>query len=368
MGTRPEGIKLAPLAMELRNSEHFEVKVISTGQHRAMLQQVLSFFGVKPDYELDLMVPNQTLSELSSRLLASLDKVLSDISPDIVAVQGDTTTAFCGALAAFYRKIHIAHIEAGLRTSDKFSPFPEEINRRLIAPIADFHFCPTEEAIRNLELEGFSKNLHLTGNTGIDALFHGIKILSSPKHLANQKFDELFSFLKPGQRMILLTAHRRENFGDRMIQIADAILELVEKFPDICIAYPMHLNPNVMEPMKQRLSSCPRIHLMPPLNYPELLLAIQKSYLILTDSGGIQEEAPSLGKPVLVLRETTERMEGITAGTALLVGACREVIVAQASRLLQEPQIYQAMAQALNPYGDGKAVPRIVSTLKDHLL
>lgn len=350
-GTRPEAIKMAPLVRAFASlTDRFDVRVCLTGQHRQMLDQVMDFFDLKADYDLNLMLPNQTLFDITANALKGLEPVLEDFQPDGVFVQGDTTTAFAGALAAFYKKVKVLHLEAGLRSGQKYSPFPEEINRILAGHIADFHFAPTPQAQQNLHSEGIKENVWVVGNTVIDALLLGLDLIKSR---GEQPYQEKFSFLKPGLRTILVTGHRRESFGKPFEAICNAINTLVNEFDDVQVVYPVHLNPNVREVVFKTLAGNDRIHLIEPLDYPYLIWLMSQSYLVLTDSGGIQEEAPSLGKPVLVMREVTERIEGIQAGTALLVGTDEEKILTEARKLLTSQEAYAQMSNATNPYGDG---------------
>jgi len=363
-GTRPEAIKMAPLIKEFKNNNEFDVKVCVTAQHREMLDQVLNFFKIKPDYDLNLMKPNQSLFDITTNGLKGLEKVLDIEKPNLVFVQGDTTTAFVGALAGFYKKIKVAHIEAGLRSHNKYSPFPEEINRVLVGHIADYHFAPTERAKKNLYNEGIKKNVWVVGNTVIDALFLGLDII---KKEGKDKYYKFFEFVDFSKKIILVTSHRRESFGEPFRNICYALKELANKYDDVEIVYPVHLNPNVRKPVNQILSGHPRIHLIEPLSYPYLIWLMSKSYLILTDSGGVQEEAPSLGKPVLVMREVTERVEGIEAGTAKLVGSNKDKIIQGVKLLIENEKEYNKMAKASNPYGDGKASNRILEIIKRNL-
>jgi len=364
-GTRPEAIKLAPLIKEfLKQSEYFSVKVCITAQHREMLDQVLNFFDIKVDFDLNLMRPNQSLFDITALSLRKLEKVLDFTKPDLIFVQGDTTTAFVGALAGFYKKIKVGHVEAGLRSFNKFSPYPEEMNRILITQLSDYHFAPTKKAADNLLKENKTK-VWVTGNTVIDALFLGLKII---KELGEEKYYEAFNFLDFSKKIILVTSHRRENFGKPLRNICNALKELVQSFKDIEIVYPVHLNPNVQNTVFEILNGCERIYLLSPLTYSQLIWLMNKSYLILTDSGGIQEEAPSLGKPVLVMRRETERPEGLEAGTACLVGTSKEKILAKVSELLFDKEAYLKMAKATNPYGDGKASQRIVEIIKKEMI
>lgn len=361
-GTRPEAIKLAPLIMEFKRGNEFETLVCVTAQHRQMLDQVLSFFEIVPDYDLDIMMPNQTLFDVTANALKKLEGVLSDCNADCVFVQGDTTTAFVGALAAYYRKIKVAHIEAGLRSHDKFSPFPEEMNRTLAGHLADFHFTPTMQAVEHLQKENISKNVFNVGNTVIDALFLGLEQVRKKKTLAD------FSFLRQNNRMVLITGHRRESFGKPFEDICSAIGTLAGKYPDVDFLYPVHLNPNVQEPVRRLLANKNNVHLIEPLDYPQFIQMIERSTIVLTDSGGLQEEAPSLGKPVLVMREVTERMEGVNAGTAKLVGTNKDLIVSELSLLLDDKSAYEKMAKAVNPYGDGTSCKQIAEIIKKLLV
>jgi len=359
-GTRPEAIKMAPVVKELRaRKKAFRTLVCVTSQHRQMLDQVLSLFTITPDIDLNLMRPGQTLESLTSRALTAVTPVLKKHAPDCVLVQGDTTTAMTVALAAFYEKIPVGHVEAGLRTHDIYNPFPEEINRRMISAIATYHFAPTRTAYRHLRDEGKRSGVYLTGNTVIDAL----------RLMVRQKLPVSFS-RKSGtdRKLILVTAHRRENFGKPLENICAALRSLVREHEDIEIVYPVHLNPNVNVPVRRMLGSIDRVRLIPPVEYHELVGLMRRSYLILTDSGGIQEEAPAFGKPVLVMREETERPEGIEAGVARLVGTDTRRIIREAGILLRQPARYRAMSKAVNPYGDGKAAKRIVSILKKELM
>lgn len=364
-GTRPEAIKMAPLIKEYRkHQDTVEIKVCVTAQHREMLDQVLSFFNIEPDYDLGLMTKNQSIFDITANGLKALEPVLTDCKPDVVFVQGDTTTAFIGALAAFYNKVKIVHIEAGLRSKDKYSPFPEEINRTLVGHMADYHFAPTETASKNLSNEGIVRNVWVVGNTGIDALLLGLDIIKAKDETI---FSSFFHYMDLSKRIILVTGHRRESFGAPFENICDALKQIAHRFQDIEIIYPVHLNPNVREPVTRILKNVPNIHLIEPLEYPYLIWLMSRSYLVLTDSGGIQEEAPSLGKPVLVMREITERVEGIAAGTAKLVGTSKDKIVDEASRLLNDRVEYNTMSKAVNPYGDGKASQKITAIV-DRLL
>ncbi len=359
-GTRPEAIKLTPVIKKLRQNNCFNIKICVTAQHREMLDQVLNFFDIKPDYDLNIMKPNQSLFDITADTLKGLEGVLDEFQPDLIFVQGDTTTAFVGALAGFYKKIKIAHIEAGLRSHNKYSPFPEEMNRVLAGHLSDYHFAPTQRAKENLFKEGIKDNVYVVGNTVIDALFLGLDII---KEHGEEQYYKHFDFIDFSKRIILVTGHRRESFGKPFENICYALKEIAER-KDVEIVYPVHLNPNVREPVNRILKGINNIHLIEPLEYPYLIWLMNKSYIVLTDSGGIQEEAPSLGKPVLVMREVTERIEGIEAGTAKLVGTDKEKIVKEATKLLDNEEEYEKMAKAVNPYGDGKASERIENIIK----
>jgi UDP-N-acetylglucosamine 2-epimerase (non-hydrolysing) len=363
-GTRPEAIKLCPVVLALKSNPAFECKVCVTGQHREMLQQVLDVFGVVPDKDLALMRPNQTLGGLTSRAIAAIDEYLAEEKPDIVMVQGDTTTVLAGALAAFYHHIPVAHVEAGLRTWNMESPWPEEANRVLTTRLAKWHFCPTENNKANLLKEGIAESdIYITGNTVIDAL------LMAKENVRKKppKIDGLpEGLMQSDARMVLITGHRRENFGEGFEHICTAIRNLAERFPETHFVYPVHLNPNVREPVERILGGyCGKnVHLIEPQSYLPFVALMNRAYLILTDSGGVQEEAPSLGKPVLVMRDTTERPEAVTAGTVKLIGTNTDDIYQEASTLLLDESAYQAMATAVNPYGDGAAVERILEVLQ----
>lgn len=362
LGTRPEGIKLAPLIKKLQSEEEFDVKVCVTGQHKEMLQQVLDFFDIQPDYDLQLMRKNQDLYTLTSMALLELKGVMDIVKPDIVFVQGDTTTAFIGGLAAFYSKVKVAHLEAGLRSGDRFSPFPEEVNRKLLSVVTDLHFTPTPKAENNLKGEGYTEGIYTVGNTVIDALLLGLETI---KRSNEQEIATKFPALKEGKRTILVTSHRRESFGDPFERICESLLAIVNDNEDVNIIYPVHLNPNVQEVVYRVLDGHPRINLIDPLDYPSLIWLMSQVYIVVTDSGGIQEEAPSLGKPVVVLREVTERVEGIESGTAVLVGTDKNLIVDTVQSLLDNRNnIYEDMAKAVNPYGDGTTSDQISEILK----
>ncbi len=360
-GTRPEAIKLSPVIRQLQSSpDCFTVRVCVTGQHRSMLDQILSVFQIRPDYDLNIMQPGQDLFHITSACLDSLGPVLREEQPDWVLVQGDTTSAFAAALGAAYSKIRVGHVEAGLRTGDKSQPFPEEINRRLIAGVADLHFAPTSRAQRNLMEEGIpAETIHLTGNTGIDAILYAAKRIG-----ADRCNTDGLEELDPARKLILVTGHRRENFGVGFQGICEALRRIAAR-DDVNLVYPVHLNPNVQQPVRRVLGGLPNVFLTPPLNYIPFIQLMQRAHIILTDSGGIQEEAPSLGKPVLVLREVTERPEAIEAGTAKLVGINPERIVAEVNRLLDDPGEYRRCSEVHNPYGDGHASSRIAQILQN---
>ena len=361
-GTRPEAIKMAPVVKELEKyPERIISRICVTAQHREMLDQVLDLFEIKPDIDLDLMRDAQTLSELTARVFTALDPLLVGEKPDWVLVQGDTTTVIAASLAAFYHQVRVGHVEAGLRTFDKWQPFPEEINRKIAGSVADLHFAPTETSKKNLLNEGVNPDIiHVTGNPVIDALK---MVAAMPYDISSGELADI-----PWEKRILLvTAHRRENHGKPLENICQALLELIKRFDDIQVVYPVHLNPKVQEPVYRLLGDQDRIMLLPPLDYQPLVQLMKRSTLVLTDSGGIQEEAPVLGKPVLVLREKTERPEALQAGTVRLVGTDREKIFQEAEELLTNKGRYQQMAQAVNPYGDGKAAERITRILfEDH--
>lgn len=365
IGTRPEAIKLAPVVLEIeRKSGSFVSRVCLTAQHRKMLDQPLALFGIKADYDLNIMSPGQTLAQVTARAVKGLDEIVAKEKPDVVLVQGDTTTALCGAVVGYYHQIKVGHIEAGLRTGKKYAPFPEEINRRLVGQIADLHFAPTEYAKQALLKEGISEaNVFVTGNTVIDAL---LWVRERVRATQPELPEELSKSLE-GHRIILVTGHRRESFGEGFENICQAIRKVADAFADIAFIYPMHLNPRVREPVRRILGAHPRIHLIEPISYAPFVWLMDRAKIVLTDSGGVQEEAPSLGKPVLVMRETTERPEGISAGNALLVGVKKERIVLELTRLLQNPKQCAKMAAVNNPYGDGHAALKIVNILaKDH--
>jgi UDP-N-acetylglucosamine 2-epimerase (non-hydrolysing) len=363
-GTRPEAIKMAPVVAGLAHAEDFESGVCVTAQHRSMLDQVLTLFEIRPDYDLNVMTAGQTLGSVTTSVLNGLDAVLADFRPDRILVHGDTTTTMAASLAAFYRMVPVAHVEAGLRTWDRYAPWPEEMNRKITDAISDLYFAPTETSRRNLLNEGVAAEaIHVTGNTVIDALLQVVRqIESSP--MLQEGFARQFAYLSSNRRrLILVTGHRRENFGDGFESICQALAELSRR-DDVEIVYPVHLNPNVREPVNRLLAGLPTVHLIEPLEYLPFVYLMNRAYLIITDSGGVQEEAPSLGKPVLVMRAVTERPEAVDAGTVRLVGTDRACIVAEASRLLDDQQAYLAMSRAHNPYGDGAASSRIVEEVR----
>jgi UDP-N-acetylglucosamine 2-epimerase (non-hydrolysing) len=364
-GTRPEAIKLAPVVHELsRHPDDFIPRVCVTAQHREMLDQVLRIFSLRVHHDLNIMRKGQSLEDVTSRVLTGMKGVLASERPDIVLVQGDTTTAFAASLASFYAHVPVGHVEAGLRTWNKFSPFPEEINRVLATHIADLHFPPTAQARKNLIREGVDpKRIVITGNTVIDALYHVRASIRASYPL----FEKEFPNVDFSRRMILVTGHRRENFGPGFQAICQGIREIAETERDVEIIYPVHLNPNVQTPVRAILAGLSNVHLIPPLEYRPFVFLMDRSYLILTDSGGVQEEAPSLGKPVLVMRHHTERPEAVKAGTVTLVGTDRSKIVREVRRLLHDARVYRNMSRAHNPYGDGKASPRIVAAIKRYL-
>ncbi len=361
-GTRPEAIKMAPVVEALRATPGVETIVAVTAQHRQMLDQVLDLFEIVPDHDLDVMQPGQTLADVTARILQGMTQVIARSRPDVVLVHGDTNTTLSTALAAFYNRTPVGHVEAGLRTGNMYAPWPEEANRRLTAPLATYHFAPTERSGLNLRNEGIpADGIHVTGNTVIDALLSVVgKIGSNPeleRDLASQ-----FPFLDGNKRLILVTGHRRENFGDGFEQICRALASIADR-DDVQVVYPVHLNPSVQEPVRRILGGHPRVHLIEPQDYLPFVFLMSRAYMIITDSGGIQEEAPSLGKPVLVMRDTTERPEAVDAGTVILVGTDSDRIVREACRLLDDASAYDSMARAHNPYGDGRAALRIAQAL-----
>lgn len=355
-GTRPEAIKLAPLIDVLRRDPSFSVKVCVTGQHREMLAQVLQFFDIVPDSDLEVMTPGQELAGIAAATLAKLPDVLRDMKPDLVVVQGDTTSAFAAGLAAFYARIDVAHVEAGLRSGDPAAPWPEEVNRRLLSVVARFHFAPTEEARENLLREGIDPaRVYVTGNTVIDALQATVARIAG---------DDALPYLDPARRLILVTGHRRESFGEGLESICSALAAIAREHDDVEIVYPVHLNPQVQEPVQRILGGHPRVHLIDPVDYRTFVYLMTRSHFILTDSGGVQEEAPTLGKPVLVMRDTTERPEAVQAGNALLVGTQRDTIVAAANRLLRDAAHHASMSRPSTVFGDGHAAERIAEILR----
>ncbi len=359
LGTRPEATKLAPVIHALQVNPKFTCKVCITGQHRQQLDPFLKLFEIKSDWDLDVMLPNQSLFQLTSKLLLGLEKVIDECQPDLILVQGDTTTVLAGSLAGFYKKIPVGHVEAGLRSENKYSPFPEEINRRLADHLSDLWFAPTDKAHAALLREGIQdEKIFVTGNTGIDALHWVLKKLPvQPDPSWN------LPNWNPNNRLILVTGHRRESFGKGFAHICEGLSMIVKQHKNVELVYPVHLNPNVREPVHQQLGNQDRIHLIEPLEYTPFVYLMNQAELILTDSGGVQEEAPSLGKPVLVMRDVTERMEGVEAGVSTLVGTGAERIFAETSRLLTDDLAYQQMAKGVNPYGDGQAAKRIVDIL-----
>jgi UDP-N-acetylglucosamine 2-epimerase (non-hydrolysing) len=361
-GTRPDALKMAPVVTDLRRfPEAVRLRVIVTGQHREMLEQVLSLFEIRPDHDLQVMLERQSLAQIASRVLERLDPILADERPDVVLVQGDTSTTCLASLAAFYHKIPVGHVEAGLRTDNRYDPFPEEINRRLTGVLADFHFAPTEQAAANLAREGVpGDRIYQVGNTVIDAL---LTVAERPYRFEETAVAEAVA--APGP-LILVTAHRRENWGEPMHRIARAVRRLVGEFPEARVVFQLHKNPIVRDAVRAELTGTERVTLVEPQEYLPWVNLMKRCALILTDSGGIQEEAPALGKPVLVMRETTERPEGVAAGTARLIGTEEKAIVDAAARLLTDPSAYQSMSQAANPYGDGRAAERIRQVLFRH--
>ena len=359
-GTRPEAIKMAPVVKALQAERSFDARVCVTAQHREMLDQVLKFFNIIPDYDLNLMKANQTLNELSTRILQYIDPVLDDFTPDLVLVHGDTTTSSITALAAFHKNIKVGHVEAGLRTYDTSAPFPEELNRQLTGRIAAYHFAPTQQSADNLSNENVSaSSIFITGNTVIDALFWGVQHINTERE--GIKFIQ--NFIDSSKKLVLVTGHRRENFGEKFQSFCAALKEL-SKRDDVQLIYPVHLNPNVQQVVYQTLGDTPNILLLDPLDYEVFIWLLNQSYIIITDSGGVQEEAPSLGKPVLVTREVTERQEAVDQGTVLLVGTEKEKIVSECIQLLTDKEKYAKMSAKSNPYGDGTAAQKIVKAIK----
>ena len=365
-GTRPEAIKMAPLAIALKAlNEEFETKVCVTGQHREMLDQVLSLFELKPDFDLNLMKPGQTLADITSGVLTGLNEVFDTWLPDVILVHGDTATTFAASLAAYYHKVQVGHVEAGLRTGDIYSPWPEEANRQLTSVLTQYHFAPTQNSYDNLIKENIdATNIVITGNTVIDALLTVKEKVETDQEM-QARFAQQFDFLDASKKLILVTGHRRENFGQGFEDICLALANIAQKNPDVQIVYPVHLNPNVQKPVNELLSGIDNIKLIEPQDYLPFVYLMNKSYLILTDSGGIQEEAPSLGKPVLVMRDTTERPEAVSAGTVKLVGTNPVVIEDSVMELLENQDLYKKMTEAHNPYGDGTACQQIINFLKN---
>ncbi|WP_323844030.1 non-hydrolyzing UDP-N-acetylglucosamine 2-epimerase [Microbulbifer magnicolonia] len=360
-GTRPEAIKMAPLVKAFAKNKEAECKVCVTAQHRSMLDQVLELFDITPDWDLDIMQPGQDLTDITSRILLGMRPVLKEWRPDIVLVHGDTTTTLAVSLASYYEKIPVGHVEAGLRTGDIYSPWPEEMNRKITGSIAAYHFAPTSRAQHNLISEGvYSSTVHVTGNTVIDALHDVLSIIRQNSSLEHEILAQL-PFLKEDRKIVLVTGHRRENFGEGFDNICTAIRKVAISHPEVLVVYPVHLNPNVREPVNRILSDVENVLLIEPLEYLPFVYMMSRSYLILTDSGGVQEEAPSLGKPVLVMRDTTERPEAVEAGTVKLVGTNSNVILNEVVKLLTDEMYYISMSEAHNPYGDGKACERIVA-------
>lgn len=367
-GTRPEAIKMAPLVKAFEKEKNIISKVCVTAQHREMLDQVLDMFDIKPDYDLNIMKAGQDLFDVTTNVLLGLKDVLNDFNPDVVLVHGDTTTTSASSLAAFYNKIKVGHVEAGLRTGDIYSPWPEEANRQITGVLANYHFAPTTTSENNLLKENKNPNdIIVTGNTVIDALFLALDKIEKNTNLKSKIVDSINSQykLQDNKKIILVTGHRRENFGQGFVNICEALKTLALNNPEIDIVYPVHLNPNVQKPVNEILSNTPNVYLIEPLQYEQFIYMMNKSYFIITDSGGVQEEAPSLGKPVLVMRDTTERPEAVDAGTVKLVGTNKEVIIEEAQKLLDNKEEYEKMSKAHNPYGDGKACERIVNFIKE---
>ena len=367
-GTRPEAIKMAPLVKALqKDTEHFETRVCVTAQHRQMLDQVLEVFGITPEYDLNIMAPNQDLYDITAKVLLGLREVLKDFRPDTVLVHGDTTTSMAASLAAFYMQIPVGHVEAGLRTYNMLSPWPEEMNRQVTDRICTYYFAPTEQSRANLLQENIdAKKIFITGNTVIDALLMAVDIISTTAGVKEKMAKELQEkgYTVGDREYILVTGHRRENFGDGFLHICKAIKELAALHPEMDIVYRVHLNPNVQKPVYELLSGLSNVYLISPLDYLPFIYAMQHSTLLLTDSGGVQEEAPSLGKPVLVMRDTTERPEAVEAGTVKLVGTDAEAIVSNVTALLLDKEMYKRMSETHNPYGDGQACERIIAALR----
>lgn len=363
-GTRPEAIKMAPLVKAFAEETSFDTRVCITAQHREMLDQVMDFFDITAEYDLDIMKPGQTLYSLTAHIISELEPILEDFKPDYVYVHGDTSTSFIAALAAFYSGAKVCHIEAGLRTYDKWSPFPEEMNRQLTGRLTDLHFAPTEKAKENLLKENIKPEaIFVTGNTVIDALLYTVEQV---KQNPSQHLSQIESWLD-GRELLLVTGHRRENHGAGFERICKALQQIAQQNPDLAIVYPVHLNPKVQKPVNKYLGDIPNIKLLEPLDYPDFIGMMNRTKIILTDSGGVQEEAPSLGKPVLVMRDTTERPEAVEAGTVILVGTNTEKIVKETQKLLEDEKLYKEMSALHNPYGDGKSAKRILNILKNEI-
>jgi UDP-N-acetylglucosamine 2-epimerase (non-hydrolysing) len=362
-GTRPEAIKMAPLVQALRADPRFEAKLCVTAQHRQMLDQVLELFALEPDFDLDVMRPGQDLTDLTAAILRAMRAVFAAFVPDLVLVHGDTATTLAASLASYYHRVPVGHVEAGLRTGDLYAPWPEEANRKLTSALARLHFAPTATARDNLLAEGVApESVHVTGNTVIDALLAVVGRIEADEGL-RAGLEARFGFLAPDRRLLLVTGHRRESFGAGFRRICAALAETARRHPDLDVVYPVHLNPNVQEPVRRSLSGIANVHLIDPLDYLPFVYLMHRAHLILTDSGGVQEEAPSLGKPVLVMRETTERPEAVLAGTVRLVGTDPDAILPAIDTLLTDPCAYERMSFAHNPYGDGRACPRILDAL-----
>ncbi len=362
-GTRPEAVKLAPVVHAIRASQTLEALVVLTAQHREMLDQMLQWFEIEPYRDLDIMKHGQSLAQLTARVVLGMDEILSEVRPDLMLVQGDTITVMAASLAAFYQKIPVGHVEAGLRTEDRYNPFPEEMARRQTGRLASVHFAPTRRAVENLARENVTENVYLTGNTVIDALMDTVARLDS--HSIDRKLFGAADFDK--YKVLLVTAHRRENWGEGMVEIAHALREIAERFADVQILYPIHKNPIVRDSMEPVFGGHPRLLLVEPLDYVPFVYAMQRCHFVLTDSGGIQEEAPSLGKPVLVMRTNTERPEAVEAGAARIVGVSRGTIVSAAEELLTNQTAYDKMAHVVNPFGDGRASERILAAIEEYL-
>ena len=361
-GTRPEAIKFAPIIEEIKKYNELSCITCITGQHKEMLKQVIDLFKIKIDFDLNVMEKHNELFEITSKILLGLKKVIETVNPNLILVQGDTSTTFAATLAAFYKKIPVGHVEAGLRTYNKYAPWPEEINRKITSSIADLHFAPSELEVNNLKKEGIKNNVFKTGNTVIDALFSVIKLIEKDKKISSS-LSSKFKFLNEEKPIILLTSHRRENYGKNIRNICEAILELVNKYKEVNFVIPVHMNPNIKNTIEDYLTNIKNINLIKPLNYLEFIYIMKKSYLILTDSGGVQEEAPSLGIPVLVLRDTSERMAGIKIGTSKIVGTDKNEIFKATSELLLDKKKYDEMSKKNNPYGDGFASKRIIEAI-----